>query len=258
MNTIIFEKLNGYAKITLNRPDKLNALNDELISELSETIDKIEKDMEIRALLITGSGDKAFAAGADIKELHDNDIRSGKLFSEKGTKVLRKIEALNIPVVAAVNGFALGGGCELAMACHLRFASENAKLGQPEINLGTIPGYGGTQRLPRLIGKAKATDFILTGEMISALDAEQIGLVNKVYPHEQLISECEKFIAKILTKSPLAIAAALKSIAASVEMNPLSGLEYESSQFGSLCDTEDFEEGTRAFLEKRKPEFKGK
>ena len=257
-STIIYEKKNNYVLITLNRPDKLNALNKQMFDDLDLAFRTIEEDRDVHALILTGTGDKAFAAGADIKELHESDERSGKLFSEYGSYVMRRLSELRIPTIAAINGFALGGGCELTMACHMRFASENAKMGQPEVNLGIIPGYGGTQRLPRLVGKAKAMELILTGNMVDANEALNIGLVNAVYKHEELLHKTEEFIKTILSKGPLAVSAAVDCIEASERLSPSEGLAYESRMFGQTCGTEDFKEGTKAFLEKRKPEFKAK
>jgi enoyl-CoA hydratase len=256
--TIIYEKKGNYALITLNRPDKLNALNQQMFDDLDLAFRTIEEDRDIRALILTGTGDKAFAAGADIKELHESDDRSGKLFSEYGSKVMKRLAELRIPTIAAVNGFALGGGCELTMACHIRFASEKAKMGQPEVNLGIIPGYGGTQRLPALVGKAKAMELILTGNMVDANEALRIGLVNAVYKHEELLQKTEEFVNLILSKGPLAVSAAIDCIEASESLSPSDGLAYESRMFGQTCGTEDFKEGTKAFLEKRKAEFKAK
>lgn len=256
-STIIFEKTENYAVITLNRPDKLNALNKQMFDELDDAIINIELDETVRALILTGSGEKAFAAGADIKELHESGKRSGKLFSEHGSKVMARLEQLRIPVIAAINGFALGGGCELTMACHIRFASENAKMGQPEVNLGIIPGYGGTQRLPRLVGKAKAMELIISGNIIDAVEALRIGLVNAVYPLADLMPKTLEFVKLVLSKGPIAVSGAVEAIQAS-EITPLGeGLGYESKKFGDICGTQDFKEGTGAFLEKRKAEFKG-
>ncbi len=256
--TILFEKKNNYAIITLNRPDKMNALNKQMFDDIDHAVKNIELDRDVWALIITGSGEKAFAAGADIKELHESDSRSGKLFSEYGSYVMRRVEELKIPVIAAVNGFALGGGCELTMACHMRFASENAKMGQPEVNLGIIPGYGGTQRMAKIIGKAKAMELILTGNMLNASEAKALGLVNDVYPQAELMEKVEALVGLILSKGPLAVSAAVECINASDKLSPMEGLMFESGKFGDTCGTEDFKEGTLAFLEKRKPEFKCK
>lgn len=255
--TILLEKKENFVIITLNRPEKLNALNFQLFTELNEAIKQIELDREVKAVVLTGAGDKAFAAGADIKELHESDDITGVHFSQYGSKVMQRLENLRKPVIAAVNGFALGGGCELAMACHIRFASENAKFGQPEVNLGIIPGYGATQRLPRLVGRAKALELILSGNMIDAHEAERIGLVNKVFPHSELMPKTIEFVQNMLSKGTLTVSAALDCVLLSDTLPLLEGLEYESRMFGKLCGTYDFKEGTLAFLEKRKPNFKG-
>jgi len=255
--TIIFEKKEKYVIITLNRPDKLNALNKQMFDDLDDSFKKIELDRDVQALILTGSGDKAFAAGADIKELNESDERSGKIFSEYGSYVMRRLSELRIPTIAAINGFALGGGCELTMACHIRFASEKAKMGQPEVNLGIIPGYGGTQRLPRLVGVPKAMELILTGNMVDAQEAKRIGLVNEVFPPEELLHKTIAFVELILSKGPLAVSAAVDCILASEQLSLSEGMAYESRIFGRTCGTEDFKEGTNAFLEKRKAEFKG-
>lgn len=255
--TIKLEKKAGYAIITLNRPDKLNALNNQLFSDLDNAITVLELDSTIRALLLTGEG-KAFAAGADIKELNACDGRSGKHFSEFGSNVMARLEAMTIPVVAAVNGFALGGGCELAMSCHIRYASTKAKMGQPEVNLGILPGYGGTQRLSRLVGIAKSMELNLTGDMIDANEAKRIGLVNEVFDDGDLISKSIDFIEKVITKSPIAASAIIEAVSSSSKLTLKDGLEFESRKFGEVCGSEDFKEGTLAFLEKRKANFTGK
>lgn len=256
--TIIYEEKEGYAVITLNRPDKLNALNKQMFDDLDDAVQKIELNPKIKALILTGAGDKAFAAGADIVELNKSDKYSGKLFSEYGSKVMARIEQLPIPVIAAVNGFALGGGCELTLACHIRFASENAKFGQPEVNLGIIPGYGATQRLPKIIGKAKAIELIISANMIDAQEALRIGLVNAVFPKAELMSKTEEFVKLVLSKGTIAVSAAIQCINISEKLSLSEGLAFESKMFGEVCGTEDFKEGTLAFIEKRKPEFKGK
>lgn len=255
--TIKYQKKDKYAIITLNRPDKLNALNKQMFDDLDSAITNIELDREIHALIITGEG-KAFAAGADIKELHESDERSGKHFSEYGSKVMAKLEAMTIPVIAAVNGFALGGGCELTLSCHIRYASEHAKFGQPEVNLGILPGYGGTQRLTRILGVSRSMEMNLTGDMIDAKKAKEVGLVNDVYSAEDLIPEVIKTVEKILSKGLPAVHAVVESVMASTKMSLKEGLEFESRKFGEICGTEDFKEGTLAFIEKRKPNFKGK
>lgn len=254
-NTIIFEKLDRYAKITLNRPDKLNALSAELFNELDDVISKIEVDDEIKLVILTGQGEKAFAAGADIEELNKSDVNTGRLFSQHGSNVMLRLESLKKPVIAAVNGYALGGGCELAMACHIRFASEKAKFGQPEVNLGILPGYGGTQRLPKLVGKAKAIELTITGNMINANDAKTIGLVNEVFPHSDLMEETLKFAKLVLSKGQIAVQASIDAIYQSENLSLRDGLAYESKLFGETCGTEDFKEGTKAFLEKREAKF---
>ena len=257
-SSIIFERLDNIAKITLNRPDKLNALNRQLFEDLDEAISEIELDQTIKAVILTGAGEKAFAAGADISELNDCDQYSGKLFSEFGSKIMHRLENLRIPVIAAVNGFALGGGCELTLACHIRFASTNAKFGQPEVNLGILPGYGGTQRLTRIVGRAKAIEMICTGNNINAEEAFRIGLVNGVYEQADLMTKVIEFVNVILSKGQLAISAAIDSIIMSDSLSISDGLVYESRKFGEICGTDDFNEGTLAFLEKRKAEFSGK
>jgi enoyl-CoA hydratase len=257
-STIIFDKKENFAIITLNRPDKLNALNNQLFSELDEAITQIELDDDIRAIVLTGTGEKAFAAGADIKELNQSDKNSGKIFSETGSKVMHRLESLKIPIIAAVNGFALGGGCELAMSCHIRFASENAKFGQPEVNLGILPGYGGTQRMPRLVGIAKATELIISGHIIGAEEAKSIGLVNQVYPLQDLMEKTLEFVNLVLSKGSIAVSASIDAIYQSQNLSLSDGLAYESKLFGEVCGTEDFKEGTSAFLEKRQANFTNK
>ncbi len=257
--TLIYEKRKNYALVTLNRPEKLNALNKQLFDDLDSVISIIENSSDIYAMIITGSGEKAFAAGADIKELNASDASTGERFSQYGSKVMERLEKLNIPVIAAVNGFALGGGCELAMSCHIRFASENAKFGQPEVNLGILPGYGGTQRLTRLVGKAVAMELIISGNMINADEAYRLGLINHVYPQSELMQKTEEFVNLILSKAPLAVKASVEAINYIDKNNDLSsGLAFESKLFGKTCGTSDFKEGTIAFLEKRKPNFIGK
>jgi enoyl-CoA hydratase len=253
---ILFEIKNNTGIITINRPDKLNALNGQTIDELEDVINSIKDNNDVFVVVITGSGEKAFVAGADISELNKLDVISAKEFSEKGNRVFRAIETLDKPVIAAVNGFALGGGCELVLASHIRFASEKAKFGQPEVNLGIIPGYGGTQRLARIVNSARALEMILTGDMLSAEDALKIGLVNKVYPSSDLLPETLKLAEKISSKGQQAIRFALKAVKATDNMSLSEGLSYEASLFALVCGTDDFKEGTSAFLEKRKPNFK--
>ena len=252
---LLFEEVNNIAKVIINRPDKLNALNHETLEELGELFDYIEESKSVSVVIITGAGEKAFVAGADIKELSILKAKTGVEFSKFGQSVFSKIENLNKPVIAAVNGFALGGGCELALACHIRLASDKAKFGQPEVNLGIIPGYGGTQRLARQIGKGLAMEYILTGDMISAEEAHRIGLVNKIYSSEELLSQAEQMAEKIISKGKAAITASIKAINAVDNLSLEDGLKLEAEEFGKLCDTDEFKEGTSAFLEKRKPNF---
>ena len=255
---LLIEKKDNIAAVTINRPDKLNALNSQTMSELKEAFTELKSDSEIYVVIVTGSGEKAFVAGADIAELNKLDVITGKTFAESGQAVFNLIENLDKPVIAAVNGFALGGGCELALACHIRIASENAKFGQPEVNLGIIPGYGGTQRLTRLINSGRAMEYILTGDMIDANEALRIGLVNKVYPKAELIKKAMEMAKKIVSKAQQAIRLSVKAVNMVDEVSGKEGLNYEASLFSLACGTEDFKEGTKAFLEKRKPEFKNK
>jgi len=249
------ERTDKIAKVIINRPKKLNALNKETIDELQQAFTELESDKEIRVIIMTGSGDKAFVAGADISEFADFDVSQGAELSKKGQESLFDlIENLSTPVIAAINGFALGGGLELAMCCHFRVASENAKMGLPEVSLGVIPGYGGTQRLPQLVGKGKAMEMIMTAGMITAEDAKDYGLVNHVVLQEELIPFCEKIAKRITFNSGLAITAAIKAVNANFETG-VNGFAVEVEQFGKCFGTDDFEEGTTAFLEKRKPNF---
>lgn len=246
---------NGITTITINRPTKLNALNKETILELNRAISEADTDEDCRVIILTGGGDKAFVAGADIAEFADFDERGGSELAEQGQNLLFDFIAnLNTPVIAAVNGYALGGGLELAMACHFRIASENAKMGLPEVSLGVIPGYGGTQRLPQLVGKGKAMELIMTAGMLSAQEALHWGLVNHVVTLEDLMDFTTKIAQKISQNSATAIAAAIRSINAGFE-DGINGFETEISEFGGCFGTSDFEEGTKAFLEKRKPNF---
>jgi enoyl-CoA hydratase len=246
------------ALVTINRPDKLNALNHTTLEELKNLFEELQSMDDVYSVIITGSGEKAFVAGADIAELNKLNMIEGKKFAEFGQSVFNIIENFDKPVIAAINGFALGGGCELALACHFRLASENAKFGQPEVNLGIIPGYGGTQRLTRLIGSGRAMEMILTGDMIDANEAYRIGLVNKVLPSSELLTKAIEIAQKINSKSQPAIRLAIKAIKAADKMNLNQGLDFEAVLFGLCCGTEDFKEGTSAFLEKRKPAFKNK
>ncbi len=256
--TLLVDSKDHIAIITINRPDKLNALNAQAKSELQEVFKKIKTDNNVDVVILTGAGEKAFVAGTDIKELTILNSETGKEFSAKGQEVFDLIENLGKPVIAAVNGYALGGGCELALACHIRIASENAKFGQPEVNLGIIPGYGGTQRLARLIGRGRAMELILTGNQIDAQEALRVGLVNKVVPQSDLLSTATSIAQLIASKGQVAIRMALKAVNMTEETTLSDGQKLEASLFGVCCDSEDFKEGTTAFLEKRKPVFKNK
>jgi len=256
--TLLFDVRDGIAFVTVNRPDKLNALNDQVMAELADAAERIATTPEIRGALITGAGQKAFIAGADIGDLSRQGPFDGKARAMRGQAVLRRLETCGKPVIAAVNGYALGGGCELAMACHLRIASDTAKFGQPEVKLGIAPGYGGTQRLPRLVGKGSALQLILTGEMIDAQEAYRIGLVNKVVPAAELLAESEKLLRGILAMAPLAVRLCLEAVDQGFEMTLDEGLLLEANHFGLLAATNDMKEGTQAFLEKRPPRFEGR
>ena len=256
--TLLFDIRDGVAFVTVNRPDKLNALNDQVMAELADVVDRITTAPEIRGAIITGAGPKAFIAGADIGDLSRQGPFDGKARAMRGQGVLRRLETCGKPVIAAVNGYALGGGCELAMACHLRLASDTAKFGQPEVKLGIAPGYGGTQRLPRLVGKGVALQLILSGEMIDAQEAYRIGLVNKVVPAAELLAESEKMLRGMLAMAPLAIRLCLEAVDQGVEMTLDEGLLLEANHFGLLAATHDMKEGTTAFLEKRPARFEGR
>jgi enoyl-CoA hydratase len=246
------------AIITINRPDKLNALNSETLEELKNIFIELKNNSQVSVIVLTGSGEKAFVAGADISELNKLNVISGKEFSEKGQNVFNLIENMNKPVIAAINGFALGGGCELALACHIRFACPNAKFAQPEVNLGIIPGYGGTQRLTKLVNSGRALEYILTGEMIDAEEAFRVGLINKIFPSVELLENTIQFAKKISSKPHNAIKFAIEAVLRNNEVSLKEGLDFEASLFSLCCGTEDFKEGTSAFLEKRKPIFKNK
>jgi enoyl-CoA hydratase len=256
--TLIYEKKENIGLLTINRPEKLNAISNELISELKKLLDEIEKDEELRALILTGAGDKAFVAGADIKELVDRDARLGRRVSQERQEVFSRIENLPVPVIAAVNGYALGGGLELALACSIRICSEKAQFGAPEVKLGIIPGDGGTQRLPRLVGLGRAMELILTGDFIDAQEAYRIGLVNKVLPQEELMDKAMELAKKIASRPPLAVRFAKEAVNRSQEGDAASGFALESYLHALSCTTEDKKEGVSAFLEKRKGKFKGK
>ncbi len=254
---LIYEKEAPLAIITINRPKVMNALSNALVEEFDKAFDMIENDSEIRALIITGAGDKAFMAGADIKELEQRDFILGREQTRRRQQVFNRLMEMNIPSIAAVNGFALGGGLELAIACTLRVAAEGARFGSPEVNLGIIPGDGATQRLPRMIGFGRAMEMILTGSMIDAQEAYRIGLVNKVVPAEELMDAAKKLAGKIVQKSPLAIQYAKEAVNRSLEVGLYEGLAHESYLHALACATEDKKEGVAAFLEKRKPNFQG-
>ena len=256
-STLLFDVTDGIARITVNRPDKLNALTGTVIRELGDAADRVERETGIRGVIVTGAGGKAFVAGADISEIGGQGPVEGLARAREGQRVFRRLERCGKPVVAAVNGFALGGGCELAMACHLRVAAEHAKLGQPEVKLGIGPGYGGTVRLPRLVGRGRALELLLTGRMIDAAEAYRIGLVNQIAPADRLLSECETLLRSILENGPLAVRACLEAVDAGLGMTVDDALELEASYFGLLSGTADMREGTRAFLEKRAPSFRG-
>ncbi len=255
---ILLKKKNSIAYVAVNRPKVLNALNMATMEELRAAFTDIKDDRAIRVAILTGSGEKAFVAGADISELAKHDAVSAKEYTHRGQSVLDLIENLGKPVIGCINGFALGGGCELAMACTFRLASDNAKLGQPEVKLGIIPGYGGSQRLPRLVGKGIANQLLLTGEIISAQEAHRVGLVNEVTTAADLIPRAEAIAAKIIANAPLAVQYTLEAVNKGMEMNLAEGLFLEATLFGVACATEDKKEGTTAFLEKRPAVFKGK
>jgi enoyl-CoA hydratase len=244
------------ATLTVNRPDKLNALNAALIGELGTAIDELQSRDDVAGIILTGAG-RAFVAGADISELANQNAVDGKRLARRGQEIFRRFELSAKPTLAAVNGFALGGGCELAMSCQLRIASDAAKFGQPEVKLGLIPGYGGTQRLPRLVGRGRALQLLLTGEMIDAQEAYRIGLVNRVVATEQLMPTATAIIQQMLTNAPLALAACIDVMDRGLEMPLDDALSLEATQFGVLISTSDTAEGTRAFLEKRAPRFRG-
>jgi enoyl-CoA hydratase len=256
-STLLFDLADGIATITVNRPDKLNALNATVIRELGEAAGRLAQDPEIRGAILTGAGSKAFVAGADIAEIAGQGPIDGRARALEGQAAFRRLERCGKPVVAAVNGFALGGGCELAMACHLRVAAQHARFGQPEVKLGIGPGYGGTVRLPRLVGKGRALDLLLTGRMVDADEALRIGLITQVVPGERVLEESRALLVGILANGPLAVRACLDAVDAGLEMSLEEALSLEAAYFGLLSGTADMREGTAAFLEKRKAEFKG-
>ena len=248
---------NNVLTIIVNRPEKLNALNQDVFTDLNNVIDEIEKNIEIKSVIITGAGPKAFVAGADISEFSGLNKEQAKAMAKRGQDVFARVESCNKPIIAAVNGFALGGGCELSMACHFRIASDNAKFGQPEVNLGLIPGYGGTQRLVQLIGKGRALELLMSANMIDANTALQFGLVNYVVKPEELLSKTRSIVEMINSKAPIAVAACIKA-ANAVFDETTDGFDLEIKEFGNCFDSEDMKEGVAAFMEKRKAVFKGK
>jgi enoyl-CoA hydratase len=257
-DNLLVERGDGAAIVTINRPTVLNALNSATIDELRRVMLDLKRDDAVRAIVVTGAGEKSFVAGADINELAVQTPTSGREHALTGQHVFDVIENLGKPVIAAINGFALGGGCELAMACTLRIAADSAKLGQPEINLGLLPGYAGTQRLPRLVGKGRAMELILTGAPISADEALRIGLVNRVVPAAELMTEARKLAGQLAKSAPVAMRYIISAINKGLEMPFAEACQYEATLFGLVSSTEDMREGTKAFLEKRKPQFKGR
>jgi enoyl-CoA hydratase len=255
--TIRFEETGGIAVLTLNRPEALNALNAQLLEELSHAIEAIDRHSSIRALLLTGSGEKAFVAGADIKEIADLTPEKAMRFAERGQKIFRRLEILKVPVIAAVNGFALGGGCELAMSCDFIYASTNARFGLPEVSLGIMPGFGGTQRAARFVGWARAKEMIMTGRHYNAQEALAIGLVNAVCEPSELLKMATATATMIATRAPMAVARSKEAVNRGYDLSIDEGMEVERELFSELFRTQDQKEGTRAFVEKRKPQFKG-
>jgi enoyl-CoA hydratase len=258
MENVRTENRDGVLIVTIDRPKVLNALNAQTVEEIGQAFDAARDDDSVKAVIVTGGGEKAFVAGADINELAKMTPLSGKATASKGQSVFFKIERFPKPVIAAINGFALGGGCELALACHIRIASERAQIGLPEVTLGIIPGYGGTQRLARLVGKGKALEIICTADRVNAADAEKIGLVNKVVPADQLMATAEEMARKIASRGLVAVRCAIEAVMSGSEMPFEEGQFLEATLFGLLCATEDMKEGMNAFLEKRAANFTGK
>ena len=256
--TLLVDRDGAVARVTINRPAVLNAMSSQTLDELENTLTALGRDESVRVVVITGAGEKAFVAGADINELAQQSPTSGRAHAIRGQQVFDLIEQLGKPTIAAINGYALGGGCEMAMACTLRIAADTARLGQPEINLGLIPGYGGSQRLPRLIGAGPALEMLLTGQPITAQDAYRLGLVNRVVPAADLGSEVRALANLLASKPPVAMRYIIEAVHRGLQMSSAEGLRFEAALFGLVASTDDMREGTRAFLEKRKPEFKGK
>ena len=254
---LIVEQSGPIARVTVNRPNVLNALNRATLAELQETFTSLGANTAVRAVILTGAGEKAFIAGADIRELATLGPLAARAFASEGQRLCDRISRLSKPVIAAVNGFALGGGCEVSLACHIRIGSSNARIGQPEVSLGVIPGWGGTQRLPRLIGLGRALDLLLTGDPVGAEDAHRMGLLNRVVEPEALLATCEEIATKIASKGPLAVRLALEAARRGLEGSLAAGLDVEADAFGLAASTSDWREGTTAFLEKRKPSFRG-
>jgi enoyl-CoA hydratase len=256
-DNLLLERDGAVAILTVNRPKVLNALNTQTLDELRRAILELKRDDEVRAVILTGAGEKSFVAGADINELATQTPTTGREHAIAGQHILDLVEHLGKPVIAAINGYALGGGCELAMACTIRIAADTAKLGQPEINLGLIPGYAGTQRLARIVGRGRALELLLTGDQISAQDAHRLGLVNRVVPAADLMPEAKKLAAILASKAPIAVRYILEAVHKGVEMPFAQAQVFEATLFGLVASTEDMREGTKAFLEKRKADFKG-
>lgn len=255
---ILVEKKDSFAIVTINRPKVLNALSTKTFHELADAFTALREDADVKAVILTGAGEKAFVAGADISEFASFSPDDARAYGKLGWKTMWLIENIGKPVIGAINGFALGGGLELAMSCTFRYASDNAKMGQPEVNLGLTPGFGGTQRLPRLVGRGRALEILLTGAPIDAATAERVGLVNKVVPQAELMAECEKTARAIAAKAPIAVRYMIEAVNRGLDMTLEGGMELEAGVFGLAFSTEDYKEGTTAFLEKRKAAFKGK
>ena len=258
MSLVKSEFKNKICTLTINRPDQYNSLNQDVLNNLDKQIELIENEKKCLAVILTGAGEKSFIAGADVKAMRKMNKKSALAFSKYGQDLTLRIESLHIPVIAAVNGFALGGGCEFAMACHIRYASDNAIFGQPEVSLGLMAGFGGTQRLPRLIGKGMGYEILLSGKNITAEEAHSIGLVNKVFPLKELIPAAEKLALRIAKNAPLSIEHSIRAVNTALNGDFKSGLKYENDAFSSLFDSSDRNEGLSAFIEKRPPQFKGK